>query len=301
MDARLGVNTGFAVNRFTVPEQWVPLVRNELGIEIVQFTADLLNASLPESLVFKIADRTRSVADRCGLGIESAFTSAFTRVNHLSHPDEDVRAYWLGWFFKFVDIAVVLGARAVGSHLGILTVPDFEDAEIRALRYRQTLDGWRRIAGYAASKGLRYLLWEPMSVSREYGATLPGAACIQRDLNRDSELPILMCLDVDHGNARSGDVRDGDPYVWLETFGKASPEVHIKQSTTDKGGHWPFTAEHNASGKIEPARVLEALERSGARKVLLWLEISFREREPYESRVITDLKQSVEYWRPFCR
>jgi hypothetical protein len=75
--------------------------------------------------------------------------------------------------------------------------------------------------------------------------------------------------------------------------------VHLKQSTRDKGGHWPFTPEHNENGRITGEQVLDALEESGAEDVQLILELSHREREPAESRVLSDLKASVQYWRRF--
>ena len=118
-------------------------------------------------------------------------------------------------------------------------------------------------------------------------------------VNDGAAIPIKLCLDVDHGFYFSPDPRDSDPYAWLEEFGKISPVVHIKQSMADKGGHWPFTAEYNEQGRILPQKVLESLERSGADDVVLLLEISHRERYPAEGRVISDLRESVEYWRQY--
>jgi len=106
-------------------------------------------------------------------------------------------------------------------------------------------------------------------------------------------------LDLDHGDLSSPNPDDTDPYAWLRRLGNVSPIVHLKQSTRDKGGHWPFTPEHNERGIVRGERVLEALEESGAEEVMLILELSFREREPAESRVLPDLRASVEYWRQF--
>ncbi|MGC9054682.1 MAG: hypothetical protein ACP5KS_12465 [Candidatus Hydrogenedens sp.] len=39
----LGINTGFAINRFVEPDDWTRIVSEELGLQVVQFTADLLN------------------------------------------------------------------------------------------------------------------------------------------------------------------------------------------------------------------------------------------------------------------
>mgnify|MGYP001204247268 CR=1 FL=1 len=301
MEIKLGLNTGFALNRYSTPEQWVPLVREKLGIERVQFTADLLNPSMPNTLVMNLVERTRNLVDQYEIEVESAFTSAFTRVNHFSHPDTAMREYWIDWFKKFIDIAILLGAKSVGSHFGILTVPDLKNKKIREKRFQQNVDCWKSIAKYGEEKGLRFLTWETMSIPREYGETIVEAKKIQDHLNNSNfAIPMLMCLDVDHGDLSSENPDDTDPYVWLETFGSQCPQVHLKQSLLNKGGHWPFTPEYNGQGKIFPEKVLKALKKSGAKKVALLLELSFREREPFESRMLADLKQSVEFWKKHC-
>jgi sugar phosphate isomerase/epimerase len=276
------------------------LLSEELNIHKVQFTADLLNPSMPSELVNKLVKKTRLLCEQYKVKVESSFTSAFTRVNHFSHPDPDIRAYWVDWFKKFINVSVELGADAVGSHFGILTVSDLKNNSIRQQRFEQNVDCWLKVAEYGAKKGLKMLTWEPMSIAREYGETLAETERIQNYLEqKDFAIPLLMCLDVDHGDPCSKNPDDTNPYLWLEKFGAKSPQVHLKQSMSNKGGHRPFAYEYNKTGKIIPAQVIEALTRSGTKEVALYLELSFREREPVESRVVSDLKQSIEFWRPF--
>ena len=52
MTYRLGINTSFALNRYQEPEEWSKIIKNS-GVNYVQFTADLLNVSLPEKIVKK--------------------------------------------------------------------------------------------------------------------------------------------------------------------------------------------------------------------------------------------------------
>jgi sugar phosphate isomerase/epimerase len=300
-DIRLGINTGFALNRFPEPEEWIRIVSEELGLHVVQFTADLLNPSLPDPIVQKQIDKIRSLCSKYGVSIEHTFTSAFTRVNHFSHPDPQIREYWVEWFSRFVDISVQLGAESVGSHLGILSVHDLQHANRRELIFQETVKNWRRIAIYAKKKGVKYLSWEPMSIAREYGETLAEAHRIQKALNEDIALPMKVCLDVDHGDVLSSDPRDTDPYVWIQEFGSEAPLIQLKQSTKDKSAHWAFTKDKNVDGKINPDRLMETLQKYAVPNVLLLLELSFREREPVESRVLQDLKNSVDFWRPFVR
>jgi len=293
----LGINTGFAVNRYSEPEEWTRVV-GDLGLTAVQLTADLLNPDLPGAVLHDHVRRINAGCARAGCAVTSTFTGAFTRVNHLAHPDPAVRAHWEGWFRRFVDLSVDLGARSLGSHFGIFTRRDDQDPARRAERRQQNIDGWHRIAAYAAERGLQFLSWEPMSITREQGETLATARALQDDVATGAPLPFRICLDVDHGDLASPDPADTDPYAWLSTFAADSAFVHLKQSKADKGGHWPFVAEHNATGRIDPERVVQTLVDAGAPDDLeLLLELSFREREPADSTVEAVLAESVAFWR----
>ena len=297
MRVRLGVSSGFAINRYPEPEDWLQIVGEQLNVRVVQFCADLLNVFLPDEIVAAQTARIQAAAAQYGVAIESSFTSVFTRVNHMAHPDTAIQAVWVEWFKRFADLSVTLGCKGMGSHFGIMSMADTLGPERRAIVTRQCIANWHEVAACGKGIGLEYVMFEPMSVPREFAATLSATRELLDQANDGCPLPMKLCLDVDHGDLESKDPRDTDPYAWLETFGGESPVVHIKQSSMDKGGHWPFTPEHNANGRIQPERVLEALERSGAEDVTLLLELNFRERWPAEYRVIEDLKASVDYWR----
>ena len=295
MSYRLGINTGFAVNRYSEPEEWTRII-HESGAKYVQFTADLLNVSLPEKIVKEQAHRIINSCNKYGLEITSTFTGAFTRVNHLAHPDVDVQKYWIDWFKKFIDLSLKLGSKKIGSHFGILTAKDDLDQIKRAERINQNISNWHQIAEYASDKGIECILWEPMSISRELGETIPKCRELQSLVNQNSPLPFKICLDVDHGDVTSKDPDDLNPYKWLDAFVEESPVIHLKQSLTDKGGHWPFTKEYNQKGKIIPLDVINVLKKHNINDVDLVLELSFRERQPIDSMVLEILKESVEYW-----
>ena len=120
-----------------------------------------------------------------------------------------------------------------------------------------------------------------------------------RFVSENFDIPMKLCLDVDHGEVLSNNPMDTDPYIYLENFARQTAQVHLKQSYADKGGHWPFTNEHNLQGKIVPERVLKSLERGGCDQVSLILEMSFRERTPSEMLLENDMKESIQYWSNF--
>jgi hypothetical protein len=46
MQLKLGMNTGFAINRFPEPEDWMGVTVDELGLNTIQLTADILTPSV---------------------------------------------------------------------------------------------------------------------------------------------------------------------------------------------------------------------------------------------------------------
>ena len=143
-------------------------------------------------------------------------------------------------------------------------------------------------------------MWEPMSISREYGETLDEAKKIQSMLS-GTEIPVKMCLDVDHGDVTSANPSDTDPYQWIERFANESGAIHLKQSLKDKGGHWPFIEEYNKNGNIEPGKIIHAFNQKNVEEMEFVLELSFREREPTDSLVEKNMKASVDFWRQWIK
>lgn len=292
----LSVNTGFFVNRFTDPSQWVQQVSNVIKINQVQFTADLINPSLPDNLVSKKLDDTIHELEKYNIEVSSTFTGAFTRLNNLTHPDVNFRNYYQKWFERFIDISAALGSKSIGSHFGILCQPDLDDAKKAKKLTEEAIERWNQLGLYASSKGIKKIFWEPMSISREYGETIDKAMDLNKALNQNTDIPFSMCLDVDHGDLESHDECDIDPYSWLTRCRDSYDMVHLKQSYENKGGHWPFTAEHNKKGKIIPNKVIDSIRLTVPRKIDLVLELSFKERQPADRNALSDVAESVRYW-----
>lgn len=100
---------------------------------------------------------------------------------------------------------------------------------------------------------------------------------------------------------------DGDPYAWLRALAPYSPIIHLSQTTGHDAAHSAFTIEHNASGIIEPRRVLETIARAYAspepeglpprcQNLYLTLEI-FPPTVDTPPQIIRTLSESVCFWR----
>ena len=212
-----------------------------LGIKYAQFTADLLNVSLPDKIIQEQIEEIKTSSKENGIVIQSAFTGAFTRLNHLAHPNNQIRNYWIDWFKRFIDVSVELGAKSIGSHLGILTAKDNSDLKLREERVSQNIECWHIIGAYAKKKNLEFISWEPMSISREQGETISQTEIINHKLNQNAPIPFKICLDLDHGDQTSGNPDDSDPYKWLDRFAKISPQIHLKQSLhNNPNSNYPF-------------------------------------------------------------
>jgi D-erythrulose 1-phosphate 3-epimerase len=296
----LSVNTNPLVNRFAEPEDLVSVLADEIGIGHIQLVHEFINPSWDLKTISRLTARMAKACAAKNAKITSAMTGPYGRLNHFGHPDAEVRDYYVRWFKTFADIASDLGCPAIGTQFAILTYADHDSAE----RYKAIMDialaCWRDVAEHAARRGLKYLFWEPMSVSRELGHTLKDTHDLQDWINAAQlPIPLVPMVDIDHGDVTSPNPRDVDPYAWAKDFATQSPIIHIKQSSMNKGGHWPFTAQYNADGKITPEKLLDAVRAGGGTDNELCLELAFREREPADRSVVSALRESVAHWKPF--
>jgi len=295
MQLKLGINLGFAINRYIEPEVWTKIVGEDLGLKSVQFVADLLNPNLPQYFIDSQIEEILEETAKYVIKIDSIFTSAYTRVNHLMHPYADGRKIWLDWFKRFFEIGAKLGAKNGGSHFGILTFDTYDDLKKREYIINEGIKGWQELSFYAKDLGYECLIFEPMSVPREMANTVEEATLLMDAVNENCGIPMKICLDV--GHAPHPDQRD--PYFWIERLGAASPVIHLQQTVLHKSNHWPFTPEYNEQGIIHANKVLSALEKSGCKESLLMFEIGHREHYDSDFRIIEDLKASVDYWKQY--
>ena len=296
----LSLNTNPLVNRFAEADDLIDTIAEDIRIGYVQLTHEFVNPGWPATTISTHLRAFRRALDRTGVKVTSGMTGPYGRLNHFGHPDADVRRYYVDWFTTFADISAELGAHGMGTQFAIFTHRDYDDPARREELMKIAIDCWAEVAEHGKAAGLDYIFWEPMSVGREFGHTI--AACRALDARLAASglaLPFLMMVDIDHGDVTSPDPADIDPYAWAEAFPPRSPIIHIKQSSMNKGGHWPFTAQYNADGRIQPEKLLETVRRGGGTDNEICLELSFREREPTDHRVVEMIRESVAFWEPF--
>jgi D-erythrulose 1-phosphate 3-epimerase len=297
----LALSTNPFVNRFAEPHVLIRTLGEDVGIGRIQLTHEFINPAWPAPIVRRLTDEMAQSCATFGVKITSMMTGPYGRLNHFGHPDPEVRQYYVDWFKRLADIAADLGCPAIGTQFAILTYRDYDDPDRRNDRMREAVDCWRAVADHGERRGLQFLFWEPMSVGRELGHTIQATIDLQDLLDRaEFAIPLKAMVDIDHGDVSSSDPADTDPYSWARTFAARSPIIHIKQSSANKGGHWPFVAEHNRGGRVEPEKLLAAIRAGGGGGNELCMEFAFREREPADRNVIAMSRESVDFWRPYA-
>lgn len=297
MPFTLSISTNPLVNRFAWPKELIETIGRQIGIGHVQMTHEFVNPSWPAKTLAPLVSQMASACAAEGVKITSMMTGPYGRLNHFAHPDGAVRDYYVQWFKTMADVAADLDCPVIGTQFAILTYSDYDDAGRRAAMMQIALDCWREVADHAARRGLKWLLWEPMSVGREIGHTLEDCAAVQDWIDAAGlPIPLRPMVDIDHGDVSSPNPDDTDPFAWARAFATRSPIIHIKQSSMNKGGHWPFTKAYNENGRIQPDPLIAEIRKGGGGDNELCLELAFREREPTDRQVVAAMRESVEFW-----
>jgi sugar phosphate isomerase/epimerase len=297
---RLSLSANPFVNRFAEPDALIRTIAEDIGVGYLQLTHEFINPAWPSPVIRRLTDRMAQSCATFGVKITSLMTGPYGRLNHFGHPDAELRQYYVAWFKGLVDISADLGCPAIGTQFAILTYRDYDDPQRRKARMDEALACWRAVAEHAEKRGLAFLFWEPMSIGRELGHTIDETLKLQDALDlADLAIPLKALVDIDHGDVSSPNPADTDPYAWAKAFAARSPIIHIKQSSANKGGHWPFTAEHNRNGRIVPERLIETIRAGGGGDNELCMEFAFREREPADRNVIAMTRESVAFWKPY--
>jgi len=299
MNVKLGINTCFAVKRWPLGKDWVRIVKEDLELNCAQFSFDLLDPILHKDSRDVMVEEIKKAARNYQVDISTTFTGLVGYCfNLLLHPSPAMRRDALCWYEEAIKMTAKLGAKGTGGHVGALSMDDLRHSERKKYLMQHLIDSLQHLSQIGSKEGLSYLLWEPMPVPRERPITISEAKDLYDKVNEKSALPIYYCLDVGHQCTYSVRGKDRSPYAWIKELAPQSPVIHIQQTDGKGDRHWPFTFKYNKKGIIVPSKILEAIECSGADQVTLILEV-VHPFEAEETKIKTDLKESVEYWKKF--
>lgn len=292
----LGLNNCWAVKRWPLPEEWAEITRS-FDIDVVQVSFDLYEPLLGNVGADILAERTREAVSKYGIRVHSTFTGLIMySTNLLTHPDPVMRDASLKWWYRGIDVTKKMGVKATGGAIHAMSYKDYYDPARKQFMLGVLLENFKKLSEYAYYNNVETILWEPMPVPREIPWTIEETRYILKEANAVSKVPVKLNIDVGHQCTLQG--REHDPYYWLEELASESPALHIQQTDGKGDRHWPFTEEYNKIGIIKPEKIIEAIERSGAKEVYLFLEIIFPFEYP-DNKVLEDLKASVKYWKQY--
>lgn len=290
-----GINLSFAVKRWPEPEVWAAFVRQELGVELVQFSFDLLDPWWPEALSGPLARRIRDAAKAEGLTLHSAFVglAAYT-YNGLLHPEAEGRRAAYRWFERAVDLTAEMGAAAVGGPVGGLSVREAAQPALAQRRYDELIMALGELSAYAKRAGLAEVLLEPTPLARETPSTVADAQQLLKDLASVTALPVRYALDLGHALYRPLYGAEASLEPWL-ALGGAVAFVHLQQTDAQSDSHWGFSR----PGVVDIAAVAAQLKRARL-DVPLILEV-FYPFEQDDEAVRRDIVASVQHCRAALR
>lgn len=292
---RLGVNTCFAVKRWPLASEWAELVRENLGVSLVQHSLDLVEPTSGAALLEVEAMSVRKACGDFGLEMHSTFTGlAAYSSNLLLHPVAEARTLAEEWYGRMINFTATLGARATGGHVGAFSASDASDEGRKSELVGHLAGSLERLTRQARQAGLSAFLIENLAPERE-PSTFSGVESLITSGDA-SHVPIRLCLDVGHMCTPGISGPEADPYAWLSRLGASTEVVHLQQSDATGDHHWPFTDEKNRVGRIDPEQVLRALDASGAQEIALILEV-IPPFEASDETVLSDLEASVRYWQ----
>lgn len=292
----LGINNAFASRNWPEPELWARIIAEDLGLQEVQFSFDLLDPTLPEPSRSARCAAVMEAVRAHGLSLHTTFTGLIAYAqNHLAHPDPMMRERARDWYIQALEVSRSLGAEACGGHVGAMSVHDYADPSRRALVRTHLVDAVQKLTHAAGAMGQKYFLWELMPTPREIPHTPQEAREILMQVNAHAAVPVRLCFDVGHCLATVSS-KPADPYEWLEELLPWSPIIHLQQTDGKGDRHWPFTPEFNAVGIIDPRQVINIARKSPLDRIVLHFEIAHPFDAPAE-RIIDAHRLSVEIWK----
>ena len=289
-----GVNLSFAIKRWVEPTVWTRIVRETLGVNLVQFTYDLLDPWWPDTVRQPMAAAIRKAAQDWGIEIESAFSGlANYCFDGLLHPDINGWRASLEWWKRAFNVAAEVGAKASGGPLGGMSVTDASDPERRDARYRDLLEAVEELSHVASAAGLERLQVECTPLAREIPYTVEQGKKFIRDLEGRTKVPVKLLVDIGHALYQPLYGPNANMPGWLNGLGRSIGAFHHQNTDFQSDSHWGWP---DKRGLFDVARFAEEVRHAGLADIPAFLEIIY----PFElsdEAVLANITSSVMHCR----
>ena len=236
---KLGINLSFAVKRLPDAKSWARFVREELGLDLVQFTFDLIDPWTPVEYRRALAAEVRNAAQEYDLTIHSAFVglAAYT-YNGLLHPHEAGRKAAFEWWTRAIQLTVEIGSVGIGGQLGGLSIADSQSQERLSARFEEGFRQWVELSRLAADAGLETMYIEPTPLPRENPHTVQQALVMAEFFQQEAALPIKYAFDIGHAIYQPLYGKEATVLPWLDSVGDHIGLFHVQNTDGQSDSHW---------------------------------------------------------------
>ncbi len=286
-----GLNLSFAVKRWLEPKELAAMIREDFGVEHVQFSWDIIDPWWPEKQRSVMTGLWREAFEAKGISIDCTFGgNASYTMPHLLAPEKAQRETGLIFFKRACDLTLELGSFVMGTPIGGLSYRDARDPQRREFIYREALEAMRELAHYGKERGLKEIHVEPTPVFAEIPYNIEESQRLMEDL-KGTEIPVKLLLDWGHALYEPLLKEEADIDRWFKELAPFVGSIHLQQTDGKWDRHWDFT---HKDGIVTPELMKRATREAGLDGVVQYLEV-VTIYEDDDDHVYEGMKKTCEY------
>ena len=287
---RIGINLSFATKKWQNPETLASFIRQELNINYVQFSWDIIDPWWPASKRKKIAYKFAKVFRDQGLNLLSSFggLASYTYPQLLSKEKEQRNISKI-YFKRAIDLASEMGIDIIGTPLGGIAIEDYDNKNKKYELYNELIENIAELSVYAKMKGLKKILVEPTPLSNEIPNSPDDSLQLMKDFEKIASIPIMLLIDLGHALYKPLLKENADIVKWINICRDYIDSLHIQQTDGVLDRHWGFS-----QNGIVDQNVFKNINNLLGEKIIGYLELIF----PFEmnrEEVMKEVKYSIEY------
>ncbi|MFS2225063.1 sugar phosphate isomerase/epimerase family protein [Pantoea sp. B65] len=290
---KLGLNLSFAIKRWIGGEQLAHVIRQDLDMDCVQFTWDLVDPWWPATARNAVAREYANAFRAAGITIESTFGGlASYCYNHFLAPSATLRDLGKEHLRRAIDMTAEMEVAATGMPLGSYSAQDAVDPMRREEIYQRALQSLVDVTRYAKIRGLSTLLIEPVPLTTEFPSSVEDALRLMTDLDGATDIPVRLLVDWGHALFKPLFGEQANMEHWINHCGDYISAWHIQQTDGLLDRHWSFTQ----PGIVTPQRLSAFWHQQHLSDQTYLLEIIY----PFEQTddfVLRDMQEGIKLLR----
>ena len=287
---RLALNLSFAVKRWLDYDVLAAMIRDDFGIDEVQFSWDFIDPWWPEEYRRPLAEKFRRAFAEKGIRVTSTFGGIASYVYPLlMAPEKAQRQAAMVFLKRAVDLTREIGCDVMGTPPGAMDYADARDPEKREACYQELVRELFELAEYGKEKGLREIHLEAVPVFAEIPNDPETSIRLMKDLE-GSAIPYKLLIDWGHATFKPLLKEKADIKLWFRECAPYIGSIHLQQTDGAWDRHWDFTMD----GIVTEQLMKEATHEAGLDDIPQYLEV-VTIYEDDDDAVYSRMKQTMDY------